>query len=175
VFWSDEDDGFIAEALDLLGCSAFGRTQNEALTELETAISAWIEAAKAAGNSVPQPSKPAEEENYSGKVLVRMPRTLHAQIARSAKSDNVSLNQYIVFLLTQAHSNHQLQTAIMGSIRKWSFNFITSGLSRTSQLDYTDRCLLLYGKPQKRAASTPALPSPAFIQISRHDRSLEVG
>ena len=51
VFWSEEDEGFIAVAADLPGCSAFGETQHEALTELQSAIVAWIEAARAAGRS----------------------------------------------------------------------------------------------------------------------------
>jgi predicted RNase H-like HicB family nuclease len=53
VFWSDEDDGFIALAPDLPGCSAFGETQPEALAQLQDAIAAWIEATRAAGNPVP--------------------------------------------------------------------------------------------------------------------------
>jgi predicted RNase H-like HicB family nuclease len=57
VFWSDEDGGFIAIAPDLPGCSAFGETKPEALFELEEAIRAWIEAANAAGNPIPEPSR----------------------------------------------------------------------------------------------------------------------
>ena len=56
VHWSDDDDGFIAIASDLPGCSAFGKTQERALVELQDAIAAWIEAAKAVGNVVPEPS-----------------------------------------------------------------------------------------------------------------------
>jgi predicted RNase H-like HicB family nuclease len=56
VFWSDEDEGFIALAPDLPGCSAFGETKSEALQELDEAIDAWIEAARAAGNPVPEPT-----------------------------------------------------------------------------------------------------------------------
>ncbi len=59
VFWSDEDQGFIAIALDLPGCTAFGITRMEAAVELEYAIVAWIKAARAAGNPVPAPSVPA--------------------------------------------------------------------------------------------------------------------
>ncbi len=66
VFRSEEDEGYIAVAPDLPGCSAFGETQQEALNELQSAIAAWIEAARAAGNPVPEPSLPAVEENYSG-------------------------------------------------------------------------------------------------------------
>jgi antitoxin HicB len=102
VFWSENDRGFIAVASDLPGCSAFGATQKEALDELQEAITAWIEAARAAGNPVPEPSTPAGDHHHSGKVLVRMPRRLHAQLAQTAKQEDVSLNQFIVYLLSSA-------------------------------------------------------------------------
>jgi len=110
VFWSDEDEGFIAVAPDLPGCSAFGESQHEALTELQSAIAAWIEAARAAGNPIPEPSQPALDNFYSGKILVRMPKSLHAQLAQGAKTEAASLNQYIVFLLTWA-TTHRTLTA----------------------------------------------------------------
>ena len=110
VFWSDEDEGFIAVASDLPGCSAFGGTPHEALTELQSAIVAWIEAARAAGNPLPEPSKPAADNIYSGKILVRMPKSLHAQLAQAAKTETVSLNQHIVFLLTWATAHRTLTT-----------------------------------------------------------------
>jgi antitoxin HicB len=56
VFWSDEDEGFIALAPDLPGCSAFGDTQAEALLELQDAIAAWVQAAAVDGRPVPQPA-----------------------------------------------------------------------------------------------------------------------
>ena len=110
VFWSDEDAGYIATAPDLPGCSAIGETQQEALAELQNAIAAWTDAARAAGNPIPPPSQPSEEANYSGKVLVRMPKSLHAQLAKQAKKNDVSLNQHIVFLLTFATTQHTLQS-----------------------------------------------------------------
>jgi predicted RNase H-like HicB family nuclease len=102
IFWSAEDEGFIATAPDLPGCSAFGEDRSEALLQLEDAIDAWIEAAIAAGNPVPEPSRPVVESQSSGKLLVRMPRSLHADLAEAAKRENVSLNHYVVFLLTMA-------------------------------------------------------------------------
>jgi predicted RNase H-like HicB family nuclease len=109
VFWSSEDEGFIAIAPDLPGCSAFGGSQQEALAELQDAIAAWIEAAQSAGNPIPEPSEPARDAEYSGKVLVRMPRELHGQLSRLAKSESVSLNHYIVYLLTSASTRHKLE------------------------------------------------------------------
>jgi predicted RNase H-like HicB family nuclease len=115
VFWSDEDNGFIAIATDLPGCSAFGETQPEALAELQDAIAAWIEAAQAAGNPIPEPSDPAGEAEYSGKVLLRIPRDLHARLARLAKTQTVSLNQYLVYLLTSASTYHSIGVATYGA------------------------------------------------------------
>ena len=113
VFWSYEDEGFIATAQDLPGCSAFGETQEEAIRELQDAITAWVAAAKAAGNPVPTPSPRPE---FSGKFVVRVPKTLHASLVRQAKLEESSLNQYVVYLLAQhqrapQHSYH-FRTAI---------------------------------------------------------------
>jgi len=55
IFYSEEDGGYIADVPDLDSCSAFGKTPSEALTEVERAKEAWIEAARDAGKSVPEP------------------------------------------------------------------------------------------------------------------------
>ena len=101
LFWSDEDEGFIAVAPDLPGSSAFGETEAEAIAELDRAIDAWIEAARAAGNAIPSPS-PASTDLPSGKVLVRMPKGLHQRAALCAELEDVSLNQFIVACLAEA-------------------------------------------------------------------------
>lgn len=56
VFYSDEDEGHIADIPDLRHCSAFGATPQEALAEVLKAKDAWIKAAKAARKPVPSPS-----------------------------------------------------------------------------------------------------------------------
>jgi predicted RNase H-like HicB family nuclease len=55
IFWSDEDDGYIADVPDLEACSAFGSTPAEALAEVERAKSAWLDAARAEGKPIPPP------------------------------------------------------------------------------------------------------------------------
>ena len=55
VFWSDEDKAWVADAPDLKSCSAFGDTPEEALHELETAINAWLAAAREKGLPIPEP------------------------------------------------------------------------------------------------------------------------
>lgn len=55
IFYSDEDEGYIADIPDLEVCSAFGETAEEALHEVEIAKKAWLEAAKAEGKKIPLP------------------------------------------------------------------------------------------------------------------------
>ena len=61
----------------------------------------WIEAASAAGNPIPPPSI---REDYSGRVLVRMPKSLHRDLAETAKREGVSLNLQIVTDLEYARA-----------------------------------------------------------------------
>jgi predicted RNase H-like HicB family nuclease len=100
VFWSAEDEAFIAEAIDLPGCSAVGDTQADAIAEIQDAIVAWIEAARAAGNPVPEPASQQPEHAYSGKFVVRVPRSLHAGLAHQAEHEGLSLNSYVISLLS---------------------------------------------------------------------------
>ena len=55
IFYSDEDDGYIADIPDLDACSAFGKTPGEALKQIEIAKEAWLEAARAENRPVPKP------------------------------------------------------------------------------------------------------------------------
>jgi predicted RNase H-like HicB family nuclease len=55
IFYSEEDSGYIADIPDLESCSAFGNTPEKALTEVEQAKQAWLEAARQAGKPIPPP------------------------------------------------------------------------------------------------------------------------
>lgn len=57
VYWSDEDDAYIASVRDLPGCSGDGATYHEALSSAEKAIRLWIETARVAGRDVPKPRR----------------------------------------------------------------------------------------------------------------------
>lgn len=105
VFWSKEDKGYIAVRPDLPGCTAFGETEQDALREARDAAASWLQAAKASKRSIPKPSQPAPLD-YSGKFIMRVPRQLHADLSRSAAEQGVSLNQYLLYLITQQHAQH---------------------------------------------------------------------
>ncbi|MDI6727712.1 MAG: type II toxin-antitoxin system HicB family antitoxin [Thermodesulfovibrionales bacterium] len=55
IYWSDEDQAFIAEVPELPGCAADGSTYQEALANVEVIIQEWIETAKELGRPIPQP------------------------------------------------------------------------------------------------------------------------
>ena len=55
IFYSDEDKGYIADIPDLMGCSAFGDTTEEALHEVEQVKKAWLATSKKQGKKAPKP------------------------------------------------------------------------------------------------------------------------
>ncbi len=109
VFWSDDDEGYIALAPDLPGCSAFSKSADGALAELRHAIEAWLKAATAAGNEIPSPSSAPEPQSFSGKFALRMPKELHASLTHQAETQGVSLNQFIVYLLAKNSAREELE------------------------------------------------------------------
>jgi predicted RNase H-like HicB family nuclease len=55
IFWSEDDKSFIAEVPELPGCSADGKTYQEALKNAEVIISEWLETAKSLKGPIPKP------------------------------------------------------------------------------------------------------------------------
>ena len=56
IFYSDEDQAYVADIPDLEGCSALGDTPDEALAQLEVARQAWLATARESGRPIPPPS-----------------------------------------------------------------------------------------------------------------------
>ena len=57
IFYSEEDQGYIAVPPDLKGCSAFGESPQEALKELETAMELWLAVARQDSVPIPEPTR----------------------------------------------------------------------------------------------------------------------
>jgi antitoxin HicB len=88
----DENPGWVARVVELPGCITQGDTFEELGEMIEDAMRGWIGVALEDGISVPEP-KP--DEDYSGKFVVRVPRSLHRQLSEAAEREGVSLNQFI--------------------------------------------------------------------------------
>jgi predicted RNase H-like HicB family nuclease len=94
-----EEGGYFARLPDLPGCMTQAETMNELLANVREAKEVWLEGALEAGENMPLPGG---EGRCSGRLLLRMPRSLHARLARDAGREGVSLNQYVVSRLSES-------------------------------------------------------------------------
>ena len=105
LLYPAEEGGYVAEIEELSGCFTQGETLQEVMENIEDAKRAWIEAAYEMGQDIPLPRT---EEEYSGRILLRLPRSLHRRLAQAARREGVSLNQYIVSLLARREVQAEL-------------------------------------------------------------------
>lgn len=94
----EDGGGYLAEAIDLNGCIADGETIEEATHNLEDAILSWIKTARDLKIDIP---KPSQELLYSGRWVMRTPKSLHRKLAELSKQEGVSLNTFAVSLLSE--------------------------------------------------------------------------
>ena len=92
------DGTYRGEILEFPGCLATGDTPAETLDSLEEVAAAWLAAALAQNQPIPEP---AENTEFSGRLVLRMPKSLHKKAAQLAERDGVSLNQFIVTSLAE--------------------------------------------------------------------------
>ena len=88
-----------ASVEELPGCTSRGSTSEEALSGIREAMTSWITVALQEGREIPEPKSAT---SHSGRLLLRMPRTLHADLTRASEREGVSLNQFITDALASA-------------------------------------------------------------------------
>lgn len=89
---------FYARILELDGCHSTGDTAEEALKGLDEALEGYIEVKLENNLPIPQP---VVENDYSGKFVVRVPKSLHQRLATEAEKEGISLNQYAMYKLAK--------------------------------------------------------------------------
>lgn len=96
----NDESGFYyyARILELDGCQSTGETFEEAYENLKEAMEGWIETKLEGGFEVPLP---VGYEDFSGKFLVRIPKSLHYRLSLEAEQEGVSLNQYAIYKLSR--------------------------------------------------------------------------
>jgi antitoxin HicB len=90
--------GWFARVLELPGCMTQADTFAEVDEMIQDAMRAWIETALAQNMMIPEPRN---EEFYSGKFVVRVPRSLHKDLVEAAERNGVSLNTFVNVALAQ--------------------------------------------------------------------------
>lgn len=89
---------FYARVLELDGCQSTGETFEEAYENLREAMEGWIETKLEGGFEVPLP---VGYDDFSGKFIVRIPKSLHYRLSVEAEQEGVSLNQYALYKLSR--------------------------------------------------------------------------
>ena len=91
-----EEGGYAVSCPELPGCISCGDTIEEAMANIEDAKAAWLNVALEDGMAIPEPEN---LESYSGQFKIRMPKSLHKQLAEHSKKEGISMNQYCIYLL----------------------------------------------------------------------------
>ena len=157
----DDDGDYIVEVQELPGCAADGKSPNEAFENLREAMTSWLTSRIEAGSEVPEPRA---DEEYSGRILLRMAKSLHRRLAGQCALEGVSLNQYIVTLLADASSRVEVQVTQKAEVRYYSATERQDPISY-----YFDRFQTLHGGTRPASVASPqdwnCQPSESVFQI----------
>ena len=144
---ADGEGEWVATIDALAGCTARGSTAQEALQSVSDAAAAWLENAAREGREVPEPKS---VQSHSGRLLLRMPQTLHAELSRVAERENVSLNQFITDVLAGALGWRV--PARVGRIAARPVRARTPSVNGDGDAGVAGEAALPSGEPQKRSA-----------------------
>jgi antitoxin HicB len=92
-----DDGGFIVEFPDLRYCVGTGDTIEEAIKDAMIAKDEWIKAAFEKNINIPEPSN---NEEYNGRISLRIPKSLHKMVIEAAKREGVSANQFLSHIIS---------------------------------------------------------------------------
>ena len=95
----EPEGGWFIRIKELPGCMSQGETVEDAMNMIEDAMLGWLEISIEDGDEIPEPKL---DEDYSGKFVVRLPRSLHRQLVETAEREGVSLNQFVNVALARA-------------------------------------------------------------------------
>lgn len=91
-----EHGGFVVRYPELLGCVTQVERIDDAIPMAREILTGWLEIALEDGVEIPIPRT---TDSYSGKFIIRMPKSLHRDLAERAETEGVSLNHYAVSVL----------------------------------------------------------------------------
>lgn len=82
--------------LELDGCQSHGQSVEELLKNIHDAKLGWLSVKLDHGDRIPEP-----QTDFSGKINLRMPKSLHQKLTMEADLEGVSLNQYMIYKLSK--------------------------------------------------------------------------
>ena len=99
IHWDSDDEFYVARVAEISECMGHGNSRSDAMDMAFDNLRDWIEDALESGAQIPVPVP--SPELPSGKWLQRVPRTLHLELTKLAAQDGVSLNQWVVVVLSR--------------------------------------------------------------------------
>jgi|SRR5947209_16688063 len=153
----DPEGGYTAEIVEFPGCVTQGETLEETHANLEDAARSWLEAVIEEGQVVPEPLAAADE--FSGKVVLRLPKSLHCKASRYADRESVSLNTLLVAAIAQYVGERAVERAVVNNVtevrvvqlakRRRGSNLMYAGVESSIAPAQPSAGLLLQPKPRK--------------------------
>jgi predicted RNase H-like HicB family nuclease len=151
VLIPNENDVFSAEILEFPGCFAQGDTPNEAIDNLENAAVSWIVAAQEHEQDIPAPST---NYGYTGKIALRLPRSIHKKAIQLAQRDGISLNQFLLSAIAARVGAEDFYGRLMEKFEKQRAQ-VPTGVAPRVQIHAVMRVPAL----QTRVAALEAIPA----------------
>lgn len=105
----EDDTTWFARVIELPGCMTEGDGPEDAVAMIRDAMAGWIEIALEDGRSIPEPRSLDE---FSGKFVVRVSKSLHRDLVDVAAREEVSLNQFIATELARAVGRQNTATSL---------------------------------------------------------------
>lgn len=149
IIWSDEDQAYIATCPEFPGLSAFGESVEDAIAEAKLALELFEETYEQEGLPLPEPQL---LQGYSGQFRLRLPQSLHFQMARMAEQEGVSLNQFIVMVLASRAGGEEVIKRFEGLVEQVESRLVKHTAANNLEL---------------AVALVKALDSPSFQPISQ--------
>lgn len=167
ILIQNEDGVYSAEILELSGCFSVGNTPNEAIQNLDEVAKSWIETSIELGQEIPEPFV---NQGYSGKIALRLPRSLHRQAIRVAEREGVSLNQFLITAIASRLGADNFYTQLIEKLQNRFVQAATAFTNRIS-LNPSADCFQTSNKP----TTSPSYYLPeevGFTTLASNERTL---
>lgn len=156
------DGTYSAKVLEFHGCFAQGNTPEEAYANLEKAAESWIEVTLSRGQEIPPP---LAIHDFSGRIALRIPRSIHKQAAKFAEIDDTSLNQFFLAAIAARVGAEELYERLSNKLEAKYMTFVAAMSSFTINL-HTSVWAISSVKPLTIKMSTAELLEQSFIPLA---------
>lgn len=152
----EPEGGYSATISEFPGLVAEGETADDAIKNLDDAAASWIEVSLAHGREI---REPVSFDGYSGKISLRIPRTLHRQVAELADLDGASVNQMLTQAIAEFLGRNEALRKV-GEAMQTSINAMNAHRALTEmRWHYPSEGLHV-------VSTTPALPGKDHVKFS---------